>query len=156
MWRGMPTAASWSSGTTGRHRTRKSSTPGSSTLAAFPSGGEILIAGTDDPNDNASAPEVHSDPAGGFVVLWGGGSGYPPVKTGRRLDRDGSPLSSEFVLDEPAIPPAEPGAFGRNALKRTDAEEEALPSRAQFQVDRGDILTIETPGGGGYGSAGAR
>ncbi|MFO0882655.1 MAG: hydantoinase B/oxoprolinase family protein [Pirellulales bacterium] len=28
-----------------------------------------------------------------------------------------------------------------------------LPAKVQLQVSAGDILTIETPGGGGYGSA---
>jgi 5-oxoprolinase (ATP-hydrolysing) len=44
------------------------------------------------------------------------------------------------------------GALGRNVLQRKDAASEELPGRAQFRVEPGDVLTIETPGGGGFGS----
>jgi 5-oxoprolinase (ATP-hydrolysing) len=46
----------------------------------------------------------------------------------------------------------EPGARGRNMLTRADGTSEPLPGTAQFTAQPGDILTIETPGGGGYGS----
>ncbi|MEX0678488.1 MAG: hydantoinase B/oxoprolinase family protein [Pirellulales bacterium] len=46
----------------------------------------------------------------------------------------------------------ESGALGRNTLQRTDGTLEHLPGRAQFRARPGDVLTIETPGGGGYGS----
>jgi 5-oxoprolinase (ATP-hydrolysing) len=48
-----------------------------------------------------------------------------------------------------------PGAPGRNLLRRggqTDFTE--LPGIALVSVDAGDVLRIETPGGGGYGSLG--
>ena len=45
-----------------------------------------------------------------------------------------------------------PGEFGRNLLKRTGGSTETLPCQVQFKVRPGDVLTIETPGGGGYGS----
>jgi N-methylhydantoinase B/oxoprolinase/acetone carboxylase alpha subunit len=44
-----------------------------------------------------------------------------------------------------------PGARGRNSLlsgKRTIA----IPGKARFEVQAGDVLRIETPGGGGYGA----
>ncbi|MBI3838867.1 MAG: hydantoinase B/oxoprolinase family protein, partial [Planctomycetia bacterium] len=44
-----------------------------------------------------------------------------------------------------------PGALGRNTLHRADGTLEHLGGRAQFQAQRGDVLVIETPGGGGYG-----
>ncbi|MCL4458670.1 MAG: hydantoinase B/oxoprolinase family protein [Chloroflexi bacterium] len=45
-----------------------------------------------------------------------------------------------------------PGATGRNILFRKRCEEETeLPSKATFSVDEGDILLIQTPGGGGWG-----
>ena len=44
------------------------------------------------------------------------------------------------------------GALGRNLLQRADGTIEKLAARAQFKAQAGDILTIETPGGGGYGS----
>ena len=45
----------------------------------------------------------------------------------------------------------EPGASGFNRLERADGRSEELPYRAQFRADAGDVLVIETPGGGGFG-----
>jgi 5-oxoprolinase (ATP-hydrolysing) len=45
------------------------------------------------------------------------------------------------------------GALGRNTLTRADGSSEQLSGRAQFRVAAGDVLTIETPGGGGFGAA---
>lgn len=46
----------------------------------------------------------------------------------------------------------QPGASGRNLLKRAGEEKaEALPWLAEVQVAPGDTIIIETPGGGGYG-----
>ena len=48
----------------------------------------------------------------------------------------------------------EPGAIGLNRLRKVGAEEdEVLPGKVQLDVEAGDILTIETPGGGGFGKA---
>ncbi|MGB0909795.1 MAG: hydantoinase B/oxoprolinase family protein [Nitrospirales bacterium] len=44
----------------------------------------------------------------------------------------------------------EPGQTGRNQLKTGGGIQE-LPSKCRIDVQAGDILTIETPGGGGYG-----
>jgi 5-oxoprolinase (ATP-hydrolysing) len=46
----------------------------------------------------------------------------------------------------------EPGALGRNTLTRTDSGIEQLSPSAQFNVQTGDVLTIETPGGGAWGT----
>jgi 5-oxoprolinase (ATP-hydrolysing) len=45
----------------------------------------------------------------------------------------------------------ESGAVGRNSLVRKDGTRIALAGIAQIQVNAGDVLEIETPGGGGYG-----
>ena len=47
----------------------------------------------------------------------------------------------------------EPGEAGRNRLRRAHGEEVALPARATLRVDADDLLIIETPGGGGFGSS---
>ncbi|HEX7778145.1 MAG TPA: hydantoinase B/oxoprolinase family protein [Vicinamibacterales bacterium] len=47
----------------------------------------------------------------------------------------------------------EPGASGRNTLIR-DGREQVLPGKVQLQLQPGDRLRIETPGGGGYGQSG--
>jgi len=46
-----------------------------------------------------------------------------------------------------------PGALGRNTLLRADGTVEELSARALVKVQPGDVLTIETPGGGGFGAA---
>ena len=46
----------------------------------------------------------------------------------------------------------EPGALGRNTICRADGSEETLPNQAQLLVQPGDVLVIETPGGGGFGA----
>lgn len=43
-----------------------------------------------------------------------------------------------------------PGASGRNLLTRNGVTTE-LPGHATVHVEAGDVLTIDTPGGGGYG-----
>jgi 5-oxoprolinase (ATP-hydrolysing) len=46
----------------------------------------------------------------------------------------------------------EPGAAGRNTLRRADGTVEHLGGQVQFTAAPGDVLTIETPGGGGFGA----
>ncbi len=48
----------------------------------------------------------------------------------------------------------QPGALGRNTLLRADGRIIELDAKAQFTVELGDILTICTPGGGGWGTSG--
>jgi len=45
----------------------------------------------------------------------------------------------------------QPGALGKNTLHRADGTTEPLPGLAQFRAQPGDVLVIETPGGGGFG-----
>lgn len=45
------------------------------------------------------------------------------------------------------------GAVGQNRLCRANSEfEEKLPGKVQLDIQAGDVLTIETPGGGGFGN----
>jgi 5-oxoprolinase (ATP-hydrolysing) len=46
-----------------------------------------------------------------------------------------------------------PGVLGRNTLIRADGTQSIVSGIAQVQVEAGDVLVIETPGGGGFGSA---
>jgi len=57
-----------------------------------------------------------------------------------------------LLTERRAIPPwgldgGQPGKSGRN-----DLDGKALPGKVQFSASRGQVLTIETPGGGGYGT----
>jgi 5-oxoprolinase (ATP-hydrolysing) len=45
-----------------------------------------------------------------------------------------------------------PGDSGRNSLRRANGATEILPGRCAVQLETGDQLWIETPGGGGYGA----
>ncbi len=44
-----------------------------------------------------------------------------------------------------------PGAAGQNLLVRADGTREVLPAICEVSVQPGDVLTIKTPGGGGFG-----
>jgi 5-oxoprolinase (ATP-hydrolysing) len=46
-----------------------------------------------------------------------------------------------------------PGQLGQNELLRADGTRTLLPAIAQVWAGPGDIVTIKTPGGGGYGMA---
>jgi 5-oxoprolinase (ATP-hydrolysing) len=59
-------------------------------------------------------------------------------------------LSHHRAKGPDGIAGGNPGAPGRNILIRDGLETE-LPSRAMIDLQEGDILRIETPGGGGYG-----
>ncbi|MCU0976336.1 MAG: hydantoinase B/oxoprolinase family protein [Steroidobacteraceae bacterium] len=49
-----------------------------------------------------------------------------------------------------------PGETGRNILLRRDGREVLLPTCVTVEVEPGEAIVIETPGGGGYGEAGGR
>jgi 5-oxoprolinase (ATP-hydrolysing) len=46
----------------------------------------------------------------------------------------------------------EPGKLGRNAVRRSKGKIEELPGCAKTELEPGDVFTIETPGGGGFGT----
>lgn len=47
----------------------------------------------------------------------------------------------------------EPGAPGRNVLRHPGGEEVELPDKITLDLHKGDIISVQTPGGGGWGSA---
>jgi 5-oxoprolinase (ATP-hydrolysing) len=47
----------------------------------------------------------------------------------------------------------EPGEMGRNYVERADGRVEPLRPQDSAQLEPGDIIVVETPGGGGYGKA---
>ncbi|MBV9028461.1 MAG: hydantoinase B/oxoprolinase family protein, partial [Candidatus Eremiobacteraeota bacterium] len=62
-----------------------------------------------------------------------------------------------LLADRHAVQPCgaeggEPGACGRHSLMRAGGET-PLPAKTSLPIEPGDVLTIQTPGGGGYGSA---
>jgi len=62
-------------------------------------------------------------------------------------------LSSHRIQPPHGLAGGEPGAPGRNTVERKDGTVEELPGRARVEVGAGDVLVIETPGGGGFGPA---
>ena len=85
----------------------------------------------------------------------GGGGEYQGGKGIKRTYKFLSPAAVTINSDRRNIPPyglqgGTPGKVGSNQLHR-EGEEIQLDSKVSLQVQAGDILTIETPGGGGWG-----
>ncbi len=85
--------------------------------------------------------------------------------TGRQRGGDGVTRSLRFLdsmtvtllCSHRRIPPSgleggNPGAYGRNILRRADGEEQILGGNDACEVEPGDLVILETPGGGGFGS----
>jgi len=94
-----------------------------------------------------------------FAIRRGsGGAGHWPGGDGvvRQL-RCLEPLSLSLISGSRTVAPfglagGEPGACGRNLLLRVDGRVETLPGCCALELQAGEALRIETPGGGGYGS----
>jgi 5-oxoprolinase (ATP-hydrolysing) len=76
--------------------------------------------------------------------------------TVRRLEFRAS-LAGALLSNHRRIAPfgaagGESAAPGTGSIRRVSGKIETLGATARFDVEPGDVLTIETPGGGGYGS----
>jgi 5-oxoprolinase (ATP-hydrolysing) len=83
---------------------------------------------------------------------WHGGNGA--VRRIRFLE----PMTAVIVSSRRNVPPfglqgGEPGAAGKQRVERADGTLEILTGTASEELAPGDLFVIETPGGGGYGSA---
>ena len=67
------------------------------------------------------------------------------------VDSQVSLLTERRRLEPYGLSGGMPGASGKNLLIRAGAERE-LPGKGTFYLQGGDILSIRTPGGGGFGS----
>jgi 5-oxoprolinase (ATP-hydrolysing) len=81
---------------------------------------------------------------------WTGGDGL--VRVYEFLE----PMTVSLLAERRVVPPygmggGAPGATGRDRLERADGSVLALPGKLTFDVRPGDVLRIETPGGGGFG-----
>ncbi|MDM7935865.1 MAG: hydantoinase B/oxoprolinase family protein [Cyanobium sp. CZS 48M] len=86
----------------------------------------------------------------GGVGRWRGGDGV--VRRIRFLE----PMTAALLSSSRQVAPfglagGGAGALGRNRLIHRDGRELELGGSAQLQLAAGDVLLIETPGGGGYG-----
>jgi N-methylhydantoinase B len=61
-------------------------------------------------------------------------------------------LADRHALQPPGAHGGEPGACGHHRLTRGGSET-PLPAKVSFALECGDVLTIQTPGGGGYGAS---
>ncbi|MCL7452316.1 MAG: hydantoinase B/oxoprolinase family protein [Anaerolineae bacterium] len=90
-----------------------------------------------------------------------------PGSGGKGLHRGGDGLVREVEFLSPAVVTilserrrtapyglggADPGARGKNLLTQRGTTK-ALPGKVQTQVEPGDVLSLRTPGGGGWGTA---
>ncbi len=93
-----------------------------------------------------------------------GSGGRGKFRGGLGLRRDLTPLGHvarvSLLTDRRKTQPyglfgGEPGAPGQNVLIRA-GQEVVLPSKVTFDLHPGEVLSVRTPGGGGYGPAGER
>ena len=66
------------------------------------------------------------------------------------------PMTVSILSGHRRVPPygmagGGPGETGRNWIERVSGVTEELPGNARAEVNAGDVIVIETPGGGGYG-----
>jgi 5-oxoprolinase (ATP-hydrolysing) len=83
---------------------------------------------------------------------WHGGSG------GTRRVRFLEPMTASILSNNRSIAPfglagGEAGQAGRNTVERADGRVEVLTHIGSVSMAPGDVFVIETPGGGGFGSA---
>ncbi|MEU0211172.1 hydantoinase B/oxoprolinase family protein [Streptomyces canus] len=89
-------------------------------------------------------------PGSGGAGKWHGGDGAV-----RRIQFR-EPMTVSTLSQHRRVPPygmagGEPGALGANRVEHADGTVTELAGRDSADVGPGDVLVIETPGGGGYG-----
>jgi 5-oxoprolinase (ATP-hydrolysing) len=88
----------------------------------------------------------------GGVGRWSGGDGV--VRQLRFLE----PVQVSLISGSRLVPPlglagGQPGQCGRNLLLHRDGSAQVVPGCCSLELQPGDGIRIETPGGGGYGLA---
>ncbi|MGH3521159.1 MAG: hydantoinase B/oxoprolinase family protein [Haloechinothrix sp.] len=86
----------------------------------------------------------------GGAGRWRGGDG------GVRRIRFREPMTVSTLSGHRRVSPygmagGSPGSLGLNRIERADGTEVAMSGCDSVQVEPGDVLVVETPGGGGYG-----
>jgi N-methylhydantoinase B len=87
-----------------------------------------------------------------------GSGGNGCYRGGDGIRRDIQVLSNAqitLLTERRVYPPygmqgGQPGTLGENCLI-TQGEEKTLPGKGTFMIKAGDVISIRTPGGGGYG-----
>jgi 5-oxoprolinase (ATP-hydrolysing) len=89
-------------------------------------------------------------PGSGGAGAWHGGDGA--VRRMRFLTTmKAAILSNRRALASPGLAGGGDGKPGRNRVERADGAIEELAATAEIALVPGDVVVIETPGGGGYG-----
>ncbi len=91
----------------------------------------------------------------GGAGQWRGGDGV--VRRIRFLEA----MTASLLSNRRKVPPfglcgGLPGALGTGRVERADGSVEHLPGTAEVELKPGDMVVIETPGGGGFGAPSAR
>jgi len=86
----------------------------------------------------------------------GGGGRWPGGDGAVRAIRALEPMTATVVASRRTVPPfglagGDPGAVGRQRVERADGTIVVLGGTDQTQLAAGDLIVIETPGGGGFG-----
>ena len=86
----------------------------------------------------------------GGAGRWRGGDGV--VRRLKFLE----PMTAAILSNHRRVPPfglkgGAPGQVGRSWVQRTDGSVEELGPQDKTAMNEGDVLVVETPGGGGYG-----
>ncbi|MFI2490074.1 hydantoinase B/oxoprolinase family protein [Promicromonospora kroppenstedtii] len=87
----------------------------------------------------------------GGAGRWNGGDGVTRALEFRE------PMSASLLTGHRRVPPygmagGAPGALGSNGVRRADGSVEHLAGCDRVELGAGDVLIVETPGGGGYGA----
>jgi 5-oxoprolinase (ATP-hydrolysing) len=86
----------------------------------------------------------------GGPSTWRGGDGT--VREIRALETmDVAVLSGHRVIPPPGLYGGRPGACGKNAIRRANGTREPLAGADTAVLGSGDVVRVETPGGGGFG-----
>ncbi|MEO8739644.1 MAG: hydantoinase B/oxoprolinase family protein [Casimicrobiaceae bacterium] len=93
------------------------------------------------------------------IMRGSGGSGlYRGGDGGERRVRFLERMTAVMLANHRRVAPfgvagGQPGAVGRNWVERGDGRREEFGATFQVEMEPGDVFVIQTPGGGGYGSA---
>ncbi len=88
----------------------------------------------------------------------GGGGGHKGGDGTVRRVRFLEPMTAAILSNRRRVPPyglngGDAGAPGHNTVERANGATETLPATGSAEMAPGDVFVIETPGGGGFGTA---